>query len=180
MNLLKHVSDTRGSVYSILLGVWAIVAIYAMAHDQYLVRISPEHFTEFHEPLWGISDPGRLALAYAFLASISPGSCLGVAAWLVARTGPLPKLASKVVLWRAIGLVIAVEIVAVAIGLIAHRTHRPVFPESWYPDESPPLIVTQTIQIACYLFGFLFSGIYLTSLWIQRLGLRGCLRIPIH
>ena len=37
--------ETRFGFYGTVFGTWAIVAVYAILHDQYVVRISPEHFT---------------------------------------------------------------------------------------------------------------------------------------
>lgn len=85
--------EKRSVAYAIIFGIWAEVFLYCLLHDQYLVRIAPEHFTIYHEPLWGIGNPSLLAAAWAFRASIGPGLILGLAALFLARAGSLPKIA---------------------------------------------------------------------------------------
>jgi len=168
MNLLKPLKESRRVTYGIILGVWGIVAVYAILHDQYIVRISPEHFTVYHHPLWEIENPYWLAAAYAFLASFSPGFLLGVACMFSARFGSAPKIAVGVVLKGVVLVVILTEIVAASAGLYAYHSLRAIYPDSWYPEESVSILVTQTIQITCYLSAALFSGLFILFLITRR------------
>ncbi len=77
-------NERRSVVYAITFGIWAEVFLYCVLHDQYLVRVAPEHFTVYHAPLWGITNLSLLAFAWAFKASIGPGLLLGLAAVFVA------------------------------------------------------------------------------------------------
>lgn len=89
MQSFRLLDERRSITYSIVFGIWGLTAIYAAIHDQYIVRIAPEHFTMYHKALWNIQTPELLALAYAFKASLAPGLILGVTCAFVARHGQL-------------------------------------------------------------------------------------------
>jgi len=152
--------------YAIILGVWVQVFVYCVAHDLYLIRIAPEHFTEWHPPLWGIADPTLLAFAWAFRASVGPGLVLGLAALFLGRAGSRPKVAPgtmlKVVPW---GLLVT-EAAGLLAGAWVWKTGRPLYPAAMYPDFSKPLLITQTIQLTCYAAGGLAGLVFLG--WIVR------------
>ena len=84
-----------------------MVAAYAIIHDQYLVRIAPEHFTVYHDNPEGIENASVLAAWIALKASVSPGLLLGIATWVVARSGSCPKINPKYT-FVAVGIVILV------------------------------------------------------------------------
>jgi hypothetical protein len=165
MNLLR---EKRSVTYAIVFGIWAQVFLYCVLHDQYLIRISPEHFTVYHPPLWGITDLTLLALAWAFRASIGPGLGLGLAALVLARAGGGPKVAPgrllKIVPW----LLLATEVAGLAAGAWAWKTQRPLFPEDIYPDLTLPMLISQSIQLACYGMGLLVSLGFLGWIIKQR------------
>ena len=112
MRLADTVNDTRSNTYPIILSVWGLVALYAVLHDQYIVRIDPTHFTVYHPPIGNISNPAILAAIHAFLASLSPGLALGLAAMVAARLGPLPKVGTKFILKGTIILILATEAIS--------------------------------------------------------------------
>jgi hypothetical protein len=163
MNLLR---EKRSVTYAIIFGIWAEVFLYCVLHDQYLIRISPEHFTVHHDPLWGISDLTLLATAWAFRASIGPGLGLGLLALFLARAGRRPKVAPgrllKIVPW----LLLATEIAGLAAGAWAWKTRQPLFPEIVYPDLTLPMLISQSIQLTCYGMALLVSLGFLG--WIVR------------
>ena len=163
MNLLR---EKRSVTYAIVLGIWAEVFLYCLLHDQYLIRISPEHFTVHHDPLWGISDLTLLAAAWAFRASIGPGLGLGLAALFLARAGRGPKVAPgrllKIVPWLLLGT----EIAGLAAGAWVWKTRQPLFPENIYPDLTLPMLISQSIQLTCYGMALLVSLGFLG--WIVR------------
>lgn len=163
MNLLR---EKRSVTYAIVFGIWAQVFLYCLLHDQYLIRISPEHFTVYHPPLWGITDLTLLAAAWAFRASIGPGLGLGLAALFLARAGRGPKVAPgqllKIVPW----LLLATEVAGLAAGAWAWKTQQPLFPEIVYPDLTLPMLISQSIQLACYGMAMLVSLGFLG--WIVR------------
>ena len=150
MNLLQ---EKRSVTYAIVFGIWAQVFLYCVLHDQYLIRISPEHFTVYHPPLWGITDLTLLAIAWAFRASIGPGLVLGLAALFLGRAGSRPKVAParmlKVVPW----LLLATEVAGLAVGAWVWKSKQPLFPEIVYPDLTEPMLISQSIQLTCYGVG---------------------------
>ncbi len=160
--------DSRVSAYGIILGVTLMVIVYAILHDQYVVRIAPEHFTVFHEPLWSITNASLLAAAYALQASAVPGLILGFSCFAVGRLGSWPKVPPKAILMGAAAVIGATELVAASSGLLAWALQRGIFPAFVYPESSLPLIVTQTIQISCYAASALFSGIFLLGILVHR------------
>lgn len=168
MNGLRLLSEKRSITYLMLLGVWGIVALYAILHDQYIVRIAPEHFTVYHEPLLGIEDPIRLAAVYAFWASFSPGLLLGMACVVVARGGAEPRIPVRFVLKGVLVVVVLTEVVSASVGYYVYRSEQGVYPDSWYPEYSVPLLVTQSIQVTCYFVSAFFSCLLLLGMMGQR------------
>ncbi len=159
--------------YAIVFGIWAEVFLYCVLHDQYLIRIAPEHFTEYHPPLWGIENLTLLAVAWAFRASIGPGLGLGLAALFFARAGRRPKMEPGVLLKTVPWLILATEAAGLLAGAWVWKTGRPLFPAVVYPDFSKPMLVTQTIQLTCYGVGGLMSLLFLG--WIAGRRLRDSL-----
>ncbi len=164
--------EKRSVVYTLVFGIWAEVFFYCVLHDQYLIRIAPEHFTVYHAPLWGITDLTTLAFAWAFKASIGPGLLLGLAAVFVGRAGSLPKMPVKRMLKVVAGSIVVAELAGLLAGAYAWKTGEMIFPEIIYPEETRPLITTQTIQLACYVVGVLTSCGFLAWVgwWRRRQG----------
>lgn len=162
--------EKRSITYPIVFGIWAEVFLYCLLHDQYLIRIAPAHFTEYHEPLWGISDLTLLAIAWAFRASIGPGLVLGLCTLFVARAGAsLPKVAPRSVLKSLPWFIFGTEAAGLAAGAWVWRSERPLYPEAFYPELSLPILVSQTIQLTCYLAGSLLSVCFLARILRKRL-----------
>lgn len=164
--------ETRSTFYGIILGTWLLVAIYAMAHDQYLVAIAPQHFTDYHSNPFSIQSPRLLALVLSFGASFSPGLALGIASYFVARAGSRPKVAAQTVLKGTCVVIAATELTAAAAGLVAYTRNAPVFPTSFYPESSPEIYASQTIQLVCYLAAACYSMLLLG--WMRLRRGRGC------
>ena len=162
--------ERRGTSYQIVFGVWAMVAVYAVLHDQYVVRIAPEHFTVYHEPVWNLTDAGALAAAWAFKASFIPGFLLGFAALVVGRRGTRPRVAVSRLLLGTGVVILASELVSAGSGWWAHRTGDRIYPDRVYPEMTGPVMVTQTIQLTCYLASAGFSALWLMGIaaWRRR------------
>ncbi len=145
-------------MYSLTLGVWAIVAAYAILHDQYIVRIAPEHFTIYHGEMWGLTEPKALAAAWAFGSSWYPGILLGMVCTLAARAdASVPRVAARDVLKSAAAVVCLVEASAAISGLIAHRLGHRLYPARFYHAPGVRLQLAQTIQLTSYWASAVFS-----------------------
>lgn len=162
--------ESRTSMYSLVVAVWAIVAVCAFLHDQCIVRIAPSHFTEFHEPMWGIRYPKVLAAAYAFRSSWYPGVLLGMACALAARADSMPRLSPLFVLKSVAGILMLTEFVAAVSGVAAYRQGRGIYPDEFY--HTPRLLnqVAQTIQLTFYWMAALWSAFLIGLLLGLRYG----------
>lgn len=109
-------AESRRSMYSLVIGVWAIVALYAVLHDQYIVRISPAHFTLFHDPMWGIRYPKILA----------------------ARVDSMPQVSSAFVLKSVAAVVVLTELVAAFSGAVAYYRGQGIYPDEFYHATELP------------------------------------------
>ena len=145
---------------SIIIVVWFVVTIYAMLHNQYIVRIAPEHFTIYHCGLeWLSSNDNILALGYAFLAAISPGLFFGFFLGISCRFGGLPKVSIKSAVLITIMVIVIAEIVSIISGLYVYFKREPLYPLSWCGDCGLPVLITNTIQMTCYIMSILGAGL---------------------
>lgn len=156
------------SFFTVTLGTWMAVWFFAAVHNQYLIRIAPEHFTVWHYRIPFIQDYTLLGIAYAFGASASPGVVLGMALFILGRLGSRPKTSPLRLVLSTAWVWLGVEIVAITAGIMVHLTARPLYPEWVYPDDSHGLLITQTIQITAYLLGAGFSTALLIFTWWSR------------
>jgi hypothetical protein len=69
-------------------------------------------------------------------------------------------------------VIAATEVLSASLGYWVYRSQQPLYPVSWYPDQSLPLLVTQTIQISCYLSSALFSGVLVVGIVFWRYRIR--------
>ena len=163
--------ESRKSVYSLTFVIWGIVAVYAVLHDQYIVRIAPEHFTLYHDPtMWRLRSPKAIAAAYAFRSSWYPGVFLGMACTLAARADSMPRLRSRFVLKCVVALVVLTEAVSAASGMAAYRQGHGIYPDQCYLDPSLPLQIAQTIQLTSYWMAALWSSFLIGTLLGLRYG----------
>ena len=164
--------EKRSVTYRILLGVWAMVAAYAIVHDQYIVRIAPEHFTEYHAPMWGIESAEWLAVGYGFRASLAPGLLLGLACVYVGREGPRRKVSVAAILKGALTVIVLSELLSLATGSYVYLTKKPIFSAMFYPEFSHGMLITQTIQLTCYASSAVLSATMLVFMnrWRRNRG----------
>lgn len=165
---MRLLAERRSVSYAVVFGVWAEVFLYCLVHDQYLIRLAPEHFTVYHPPLWGIGNLTLLALAWAFRASVGPGLILGLAALVAGRGGRRRRVPVKRILLGVIPGIAVTEFCGLAAGAWSWFTGEKVFPEILYPDERRELVTSQSIQLTCYLVGAMAGLVYLVWLWRQR------------
>lgn len=155
-------------IFTVVLGTWLLVWLYAALHNQYLIRIAPEHFTVWHYKMPLFTGYTMLGIAYAFAASISPGVVLGMFLYVVGRLGSRPRFTPREIIFSTIWVWLGVEVCALLAGLIVWRTGSGLYPDWVYPDESPGLLITQSIQITAYLAGVIFSVFLMLGIWHKR------------
>ena len=170
--------ETWASFLSVFLGTWFAVWVYAALHNQYLIRIAPEHFTVWHSRMPFTQNYTLLGILWAFRASIAPGGILGALLYVAGRLFDRPRLSARELVFSTAWVWLAVELCALGTGLIVWRTHRALYPADWYPAQSLGLLITQTIQITAYSSGALFSAILLLWTWHRRK--LGGARLRVH
>jgi len=157
----------------ITVGTWAMVAAYAVAHDQIIVRIAAEHFTVYHPNVLGAGSAAAQAACCAFVASIGPGLAFGLYLAVAASVGNLPKLRISEALAGVAAVIAVTEVLSEAAGLMSFLLGRPLYPVAWYPgDKTVPLLVTQSIQITCYGSATVLSGLLLVFAVYRRVRLK--------
>lgn len=160
--------ESWASLFKVVIGVWLMVWLFAAVHNQYLIRIQPEHFTVWHYKMPLITNHTLLAIAYAGGASISPGLVLGTLLFVTGRLFNRPKISARRLVLSTVWVWIAVEICALTAGLVVHITGRGFYPSWLYPSDDEGLLITQSIQITAYLAGIFFSILLLVRTWQQR------------
>lgn len=165
---MQLIAEDRRITYSVVLGIPAMLIAWAVAHDQYLVRIAPEHFTEYHEPLWNISNPPTLAAVYAFGATIGPGLIMGLLSAFFGRHGEEPKVPVRTIFLGFLIVIAVTEALGALAGFVVWKTGEPIYPQRWYPDRTLPIAITQSIQITCYATASVASAFYCIALWMLR------------
>ncbi|HKP03921.1 MAG TPA: hypothetical protein VJU77_11255 [Chthoniobacterales bacterium] len=156
------------SFLTVFFGTWLAVWFYAAVHNQYLIRIAPEHFTVWHYRMPFTQDYTLLGILYAGGASVSPGGILGALLYVAGRLFDRPRVPVRKLILSTAWVWLAVEVCALASGLVVWRTGRPLYPEDLYPANSLGLLITQTIQITAYSTGALFSIGLLFLTWRAR------------
>lgn len=153
----------------ITLGTWLVVAAYAVAHDQYIVWLSPEHFTVWHPPVPGVTSPRLQAAILAFNAAFLPGMAFGLVLAMAAVEGPWRPLPVRDALWRAVAAVGVTEVVSAAVGVASYRSAWRTYGVAWYPAEADAaLIAAQSIQLTAYSVGALSAGATILSAAVVR------------
>ena len=149
-----------------------MIVTWACLHDLYLIGVEPRHFTEYHRPLLPIKHHGLIALQYATVATLGPGLVFGFLAWLACRAGKR----RFVSLSRAAqGFALVMAVVETALLLLgAHARERceqglaPLYPLWAYPDQSPGILVTQTVNISAYVLAPAVGALYLAAIFLTR------------
>jgi hypothetical protein len=150
----------------------SIIVTWAMVHDLHLMAVEPRHFTEFHPPLLDLKSPPLLAAQYAVVATSGPALAFGFFAYFACRSVPLPKVS---LLKPAVGLVAVLIIIEMLLRWMGHHarvrwvtTHTTMLPAILFPERTPDLVYTQTINLAAYLIAPLSGALYLLAIWGWR------------
>lgn len=165
-------NDSWKTFAATVLGTWMAIWFQAALHNQYLIRIAPEHFTVWHYRMPFFTSHTMLGIAYACLAAISPGLLLGICLYIAGRLSEREPVAPWRLVLRTFWVWLAVEICSVSAGLQVWRSGRPIYPLSVYPEDTLGMFITQSIQITAYLSGALFSVVLLVLTWRGRKPLR--------
>lgn len=118
--------DSRSSIYAHATRIWFPVAIYAVLHDQYVVRIEPRHFTEYHPLVWGVTSPALQAAVLAFFASIGPGLMLGLGCVVAGWIGNRPRIPDRFVMRGVLTVIVCAEIACLLSGLWVFKSGQPL------------------------------------------------------
>lgn len=168
MNLIN---DHRSVTYRIVFGVTGVIVGWAFIHAQYLVRIAPDHYTKYHEPVGDLESPFLIAAVYGLGASFVPGILMGIATALSGRGGSRTKVEARSLILGVVWVVIVTEIVALLSGAIVYFRKDVFYPESWYPVMTLPIQISQTVQVTTYLAISVFSAVFLVFVSCCRRGL---------
>lgn len=145
---------------------------WACAHDLYLIHVEPRHFTEYHRPLLSLSDPRLLAVQYAVVATLGPGMVFGALAFTVSRLGPRTPHTLRFAWCVFLPFIVLIETSALLVGKLAanrHATGQPLpYPGHLYPDTTPGIAYSQSVNITAYLAAAVFGGVYLLTLLLLR------------
>lgn len=152
------------SVPIVIVAVWGLVTAYAVIHDQYIVRIAPEHFTVYHHGIDVALHPYLLAACYAVVAALIPGLALGCALAVASQVGRMPRVSVKTVLLSVCAVIALAELLAASAGGIAYISKAPLYPIGWYRNLRLDLVIAQTIQFTCYLVAT--AGSVATIIWL--------------
>ncbi len=169
---LPVAENERATLARFALVFCGMVVTWACLHGLYLIGVEPRHFTEYHRPLLPIEHHGLLALQYATVATLGPGLVFGFLAWLACRAGKRRVVSlSRAALGFAL-VMAAVETTLLLLG--AHARERfeqgltPLYPLWAYPDQSPGILVTQTVNISAYLIAPTVGVLYLLCVFLTR------------
>jgi hypothetical protein len=165
---MRLIQEERVVTYRIVLVTAGMLMGWAVLHDQFLVGIAPEHFTEYHEPVGSISNPRLLAFLYALGATVGPGLILGILCAFFGRSGSRRKVPLKGIFLGVAALILAIEVLSAGAGIVVSQTGKVFYPEDWFPDQTDPIRISQTIQVTCYLSAFLLSPVLCLALFFWR------------
>lgn len=87
-----------------------------------------------------------------------------VAGWI----GNRPRIPDRFVMRGVLTVIVCAEIACLLSGLWVFKSGRPLYPDFVYPEETLSLVITQTIQITCYLASALFSIALLAAILWKR------------
>ena len=168
-------ASERGPLIVFQLGTAATIVAYGIAHDQWLMSVSPDHFNEYHGTLIATNVPRLNTAALAFVATLGPGLLLGCLLWVAARWGDeMPRLSFGRI-WRELTvLLICIEAIVVAIGFLSARLFEArgegglLLPSWMFPELRRDLVAAQTIQISTYAAAAIASVLLLWNVWCER------------
>ncbi len=161
MQLRIHEPERR-TLAGFIIGFASLIVTWTILHDIVLIHIEPRHFTEFHRPLLPFTHPVLLAIQYAIVATLGPAMLFGALAWAAFRRRAI-LLPSALALFAPVLLLIELLAHVIARASVARwQAGLPLlYPKAWYPELTPGVIYTQSVNISSY-----FSATFLGISWL--------------
>lgn len=166
-------ADEKRLFVRFALSFMGYISLWAILHDQIIIRIDSRHFTDYHRPILNISNHTLLAIQYGFIATFGLGLVFGMMTYCVSRFGRLRKLPFKDVFLRFMVLSLIVEFICLILGYLehlyygSHREHL-FYPDFVFPDSTHGIAITQTMNISAYLLAGVSAFIFWTYLYFMR------------
>lgn len=164
--------NERRNLAAFVIAFGVTIVAWASAHDLYLIRVEPRHFTDYHRPLLPITNHALLALQYATVATFGPGMVFGAAAYASARIGRSPRISVRRAWWAFLPFIVVIEGAALLAGELGRSRHAadstPLFPAWVYPDATAGIAYSQSVNVTAYLAAAVFGALYLALLYLGR------------
>lgn len=94
---------------------------------------------------------------------------LGIACVMAGWMGDRPRIPDRFVTRGVLAVIVCAEIASLLSGWWVFTSRRPLYPDCVYPEGTLSLVITQTIQITCYLTSVLFSLVLVAAIiWKRR------------
>lgn len=159
-------------VRAMLLGI-GVLSGYAILQDHVSVRLCPEYFTVFHNPIPGLTDPTLLGIAWGFLGAWWGGALLGYFAGLTATVGDRPPLAVRELVRPMLFLVASVGFVSALTGFTVtlHADKLGLRLDPFVDAVVPPHRHRELFAVACYhltAYATAIAGSVVLCVWIAR------------
>jgi hypothetical protein len=149
-----------------------ILVLWATFHDGYLIRVDARHFTEYHRQILPSQNHIILAIQYAVLATFGPALVYGFMAYFACRFGPKNKIGLG---YAATGFIILISIIEILLLSIGHYArarfqvnHTTFYPRELYPELSPGIVFTQSVNLSAYIFAPILGIFYLFAIYLKR------------
>lgn len=152
----------------ISLGVFALVALYAVANDQIIATVSPDHFLVYHPRYFPFDNVRWQALCFSLVATGGPGLGWGILLYWVGHYGPGPVFGRRATVLGAAVVVLVTAAAAWGSGWWVTRLSEPFYPAFFFPSEDPKLYFSQTVQLTNYLVGLTGAIAWLAAIVIWR------------
>jgi len=157
---------------AMLLGI-AMLSLYGMVQDQVSVRLCPEYFTIYHNPIPGLTEPTLLGIAWGFLGAWWGGALLGYSAGICATAGKSPPWPVSRLIVPMLVVIAFVAAVAAICGF-AVQTYLQGFAVTVNAESAEAIPLERrrnVVTVACYhvaAYASAILGSVVLCLWIAR------------
>ena len=162
------------SLKIVLLCIFSAI-VYGILHDQVTARVCVEYFTVGHAPIFHTESPTLLAFGWGTIATWWVGLILGIAATLVSRVGPWPKM-DAVTLVRPIAcLLVVMAVTSLLAGITGYqlaKSNHMVLAEPYGSripmDHHYGFFADSLAHVVAYLVGALGGVVLCIQAVVQR------------